>query len=388
MAQAQTESLVTAERITLHSTVLGEERKVVVRLPEGYDTSETRYPVLYLLDGEFFFQQAAAAVQFLSENAYVDYAAINQPIPKLIVVGIVNVDRNRDFTPTHAPVQGQSRFPTSGEAEEFLDFLETELIPLIDGRYRTHQYRILSGWSLGGLLTVHAFLDRPGLFSAYLAISPSLWWDNGIITQRADSLLVSGSVSRKPLVVTLGAAEGSGMRGAVHDSFVSLFEQRSSDEHSVTYVEIPDEGHRYVPYKALFDGLRALYSDWVLPGQVLEGGLDAVVTFYAELSARWGYQVGVPESAYHRLVGALNGQGDQAGAMAIARLAVERYPQSSWAHYRLGALLHRAGELQAAWESCTRALQLERSHREPDSERPLAIKLRLRDLEREMEVQR
>jgi predicted alpha/beta superfamily hydrolase len=173
MAQAQTESLVTAERITLHSTVLGEERKVVVRLPEGYDTSETRYPVLYLLDGEFFFQQAAAAVQFLSENAYVDYAAINQPIPKLIVVGIVNVDRNRDFTPTHAPVQGQSRFPTSGEAEEFLDFLETELIPLIDGRYRTHQYRILSGWSLGGLLTVHAFLDRPGLFSAYLAISGS-----------------------------------------------------------------------------------------------------------------------------------------------------------------------------------------------------------------------
>jgi enterochelin esterase-like enzyme len=98
MAQAQTESLVTAERITLHSTVLGEERKVVVRLPEGYDTSETRYPVLYLLDGEFFFQQAAAAVQFLSENAYVHYAAINQPIPKLIVVGIVNVDRNRDFT--------------------------------------------------------------------------------------------------------------------------------------------------------------------------------------------------------------------------------------------------------------------------------------------------
>jgi predicted alpha/beta superfamily hydrolase len=384
MAQVQTESVLAGEKITLHSTVLGEERKVVVRLPEGYDTSESRYPVLYLLDGEFFFQQAAATVQFLSENAYVHYAAINQPIPKLIVVGIVNVDRNRDFTPTHAPVQGQSRFPTSGEADKFLAFLETELIPLIDDRYRTHPYRVLSGWSLGGLFTVTTFLDRPDLFSAYLAISPSLWWDNGVIAQRADSLLGSGSVTGKPLVVTLGAAEGSGMKGAVYDSFVSLFEQRSSDDYSVTYVEIPDEGHRYVPYKALFDGMRALYSDWVLPGQVLEGGLDAVVGFYAELSERWGYDVEVPESAYHRLVRALNGQGDQAGALEIARLAVERYPQSSWAHYRLGALLQRMGELRSAWESCTKALRLERGYPDPDSERLLAIQLRLQDLEREL----
>jgi hypothetical protein len=281
-------------------------------------------------------------------------------------------------------VQGQSRFPTSGEADKFIAFLESELIRLIDDRYRTHPYRILSGWSLGGLFTVHTFLERPDLFSAYLAISPSLWWDNGVIAQRADSLLGSGSVTGKPLVITLGAAEGSGMKGAVHGGFVSLFEQRSRDDYAVTYVEIPDEGHRHVPYKALFDGLRALYSDWVLPGQVLERGLDAVVGFYAELSARWGYEVEVPESAYHRLVRTLNGQGDQPGALAIANLAVERYPQSSWAHLRLGVLLQRTGELQSAWESCTKALQLERSYREPDSERLLAIGLRLQDLEQEM----
>jgi tetratricopeptide (TPR) repeat protein len=96
----------------------------------------------------------------------------------------------------------------------------------------------------------------------------------------------------------------------------------------------------------------------------------------------------VPESAYYRLVRALNGQGDQTGALVIAKLAVERYAQSSWAHYRLGALLHHMGELQSARESCTNALRLEKSYSEPDSERLLAIQLRLQDLKREMDARR
>ena len=97
----------------------------------------------------------------------------------MIIVAIVNVDRNRDYTPTYAPKQkGGLEFPTSGKADKFLEFLKSELFPYVESNYRTQPYRIITGWSLGGLFTVFTYLEHPEYFSAYLAISPSLWWDN------------------------------------------------------------------------------------------------------------------------------------------------------------------------------------------------------------------
>jgi predicted alpha/beta superfamily hydrolase len=377
------EQILAEERITFRSDVLGEERRVFVRLPEGYETSERMYPVLYLMDGEFFFRQGVAAAHFLSEMPYIRQQSRIHPMPQMIVVGVVNVDRNRDYTPTHAPQQGQARFPTSGGAGEFHRFLETELFPLIEDRYRTQPYRALAGWSLGGLFTVHTFLDRSDLFSAYIAISPSLWWDNQLVVQTADSLRRAGAVTGKPLVVTLGSLEGTGMSGPVRDSFVVMFEGESSDKTAVTYVEIPGEIHIYVYFKALLEGLRALYSEWVMPNSVMAGGLEAVENFYDDLSTRWGYPVDIPEAAYSQLASALAGQGDQDAALEIARLAVQRFPHSSLTHYGLGRSLHRMGDLEAARASYLRALELETGYQEPDSERLLAIQSRLRDLERE-----
>lgn len=385
IAQTPAEVLRGGEKFSLRSEILSEERGIVVRLPQGYETSTMRYPVLYVLDGEYFFRSAVAAVDFLSENAYVHFAAIQQPVPQMIVVGIINVDRNRDFTPTHAPVQGSSRFPTSGGADRFLEFLRTELIPLVDRQYRTQQYRVLSGWSLGGLLTVYTFLTQSNLFSAYLAISPSLWWDDQLIVRQADSLLSAGAVTSRPLVVTLGSLEGSGMSGSVRDGFVAMFDRQSNGESSVTYIEVPGEEHRYVPYKALFDGLRALYSGWMMPDEIMDGGWDAVVAFFDDLSARWGYAVEIPESAYYRLASTVN---DAASALEVAVLATRRFPRSSWAQYRLGRLQYRLGDREAARSSYLKALELERSYAEPDSERLLWIHLQLEQIEQEMGVGR
>lgn len=76
-------------------------------------------------------------------------------------------------------------FPTSGQADRFLDFLEKELIPHIDRNYRTYPHRIIAGWSFGGLLATHALIHRPEIFDAYLAISPSLWWDEELLLAEA-----------------------------------------------------------------------------------------------------------------------------------------------------------------------------------------------------------
>ena len=110
------------EESKLPSTVLNDAVKICVGLPVGYVDSNESYPVLYLLDGEFFMNQALSAVDFLANPKYMDRTA-----PMYIVVGITTTDRNRDFTPTHDKLHDGMSFPTSGGAEDFHRFLTEEL---------------------------------------------------------------------------------------------------------------------------------------------------------------------------------------------------------------------------------------------------------------------
>jgi predicted alpha/beta superfamily hydrolase len=369
----QVHDLTIGERFTINSKVLDEDRTMLVALPKGYNDSEARYPVLYVLDGEFFFYQAQASVQFLSECTYIR----THPMPQMLVVGIINVDRNRDYTPTHAPVQGNLRYPTSGGGAKFLDFLQSELIPLIDARYRTQPYRILSGWSFGGLFTVHTYLEHPESFSAYLAISPSLWWEQDSPVKRAKDLIADRKVDSRPLVVTLGAQEGGDMDRAVRQGFFPLFDSDQSAPLPFTPIEIAKREHYFSPYAAFFDGLPALFADWALPQERLSGGLESVKEFYQKLSTKVGYEVDIPESAYQALVGSLIAEGDDQAALKIAGLAVDRYPQSSRAHKTLGVTLMRTGDDSAARARLEQAIEVEKRLVEPDSERIMDIWLNL-----------
>jgi uncharacterized protein len=167
-------------RLTIKSSVLGEDRVILVRTPVGYDANKQSYPVLYMTDGDAHMAHTASTVEFLARNGRMS---------ETIVVGIVNTDRTRDLTPT-TPVQkgatGAPQNPTAGGADNFLKFLETELIPDIEKRYRVRPYRSLAGHSLGGLFAMHAMLTRPQLFNSYVAVSPSLQWDSQVTVKRAE----------------------------------------------------------------------------------------------------------------------------------------------------------------------------------------------------------
>jgi len=368
------EGIVIGEKVKIHSDVLDEDRTILIGLPKRYHKFKQSYPVLYLLDAEFFFQQAVAAVQFLSECEYIR----NQPIPQMIIVGIVNVDRNRDFTPTHAPKQMNTfRFPTSGKVKVFLKFLETELFPYIETNYKTHPYRIIAGWSLGGLFTVYTFFEKPELFSAYLAISPSLWWDKDMYLGRADSYLTRGQVSPKPFTVTLGALEGGDMGRTVRNGLVPLMEDKLGADKSYEFIEISGEGHSYVPYKALYEGLLSLYRDWMMPNKILEEGFQGIESFYKKLSKKYGYKVNIPESAYSRLASKLDGEGEKNEALEIAKRYLQAYPESSYAHFYLGIRYQSRGDMKSAVSCYQKAIEVEKATSEPDSERIIMYEISL-----------
>ena len=155
----------------LHSVELNENRTLNIYLPEGYN-KDSSYPVIYLLDGsaDEDFIHVAGLVQFYT------FPWVNV-LPNSIVVGIANVDRRRDFTFPTTIEKDKKDFPTTGGSEKFIQFIEKELQPYINQSFKTNGSNMLIGQSLGGLLATEVLLKKPDLFSQYVIVSPSLWWD-------------------------------------------------------------------------------------------------------------------------------------------------------------------------------------------------------------------
>ena len=149
----------------------GRDYQLHVALPPSYDTQPgRRYPVLYICDGYWDF----ALIAGFHGGLVYDKAA-----PEIIIVGFgypgANPDygalRAYDYTPVPRPDDPKGK--ATGHAPEFLRVVETEVIPFIEREYRADPaFRVLGGSSLGGLLTLYAMLERPGLFQGYIAPSP------------------------------------------------------------------------------------------------------------------------------------------------------------------------------------------------------------------------
>lgn len=168
----------------IQSKELAEKRILNIYLPEGYQQNDTtKYPVIYLLDGsaDEDFIHIVGLVQFNS------FEWVNQ-VPKSIIVGIATVDRKRDFTFPTSIEGDKKRYPTTGHSDKFISFIEKELQPYIQSKYKTDANKTLIGQSLGGLLATEILIKKPALFNKYIIISPSLWWDNASLLNQDSEL--------------------------------------------------------------------------------------------------------------------------------------------------------------------------------------------------------
>jgi predicted alpha/beta superfamily hydrolase len=152
---------------------LNRDRTVRIYLPPGYETSEKRYPVLYMHDGQNLFDQATSYAGEWGIDETLDELARAQQL-ELIVVGIDNggVLRMTELNPFDDPQYGR------GEGREYLDFVVNKVKPYIDGKYRTkpqREYTGIMGSSMGGLVSHYAMLIYPEIFSRFGLFSPSYW---------------------------------------------------------------------------------------------------------------------------------------------------------------------------------------------------------------------
>jgi len=238
------------DRITMHSEILDEERALNVYLPYGYspDSSKT-YPVIYLLDGSAYedFIHVAGIVQFGS------YSWINM-IPETIVVGIENVNRNRDFTGETRDSMHKADYPEMGGSANFTDYLKSEVIPYIEASYKTSETRTIIGQSLGGLLATEILLKQPEMFDNYIIISPSLWFD----FESYLDLDPKESDATHKIYVGVGD-EGKIMKSVAKKLYKKL-KKHLKEEDTLAWGYFKDNDHGDVLHLAVYDAFEQLFS--------------------------------------------------------------------------------------------------------------------------------
>jgi len=353
----------TVKRLTIKSAVLGEERLVLVRTPVGYETNKVSYPVLYMTDGDSHINHTSSSIEFLTQNGR---------MPDLIVVGVTNTDRTRDLTPVKSSTKnaaGELQFSTSGGADNFLKFFETELIPEIEKQYRVQPYRIFAGHSLGGLFAIHAMITKPGLFNSYVAVSPSLQWENWEELKRAEDFLKN----QKELKVTLFASIGNETGGISEcfDSFKELLSKTNIKDFAWQAERFADEDHGSVVLRSHYFGLRKVYEDWQAPrdlksGAVL-GGLKGAEAHYKKLSEKFGYPISVPENLINQIGYQLLSGGKPEEAIATFKANVERYPDSANVYDSLAEAYERGGRIDLAEPLYEKAKVLGEQNNDPNA---------------------
>jgi predicted alpha/beta superfamily hydrolase len=161
------------ERVPPGLELPGLDRVLSIYLPPSYNRSDRRYPVVYMQDGQNLFDPRESFAAPWRVDLAMDRAARGGL--EGIVVGIPNAGDQRlaEYSPFGDPTVGP------GRGAEYVEYLVRTIKPLVDQRFRTLPERVstvIAGSSMGGLLSLFAFFDRPDVFGATAALSPSLWY--------------------------------------------------------------------------------------------------------------------------------------------------------------------------------------------------------------------
>jgi Predicted hydrolase of the alpha/beta superfamily len=234
----------TVKKDSLQSDVLKQNRKISIFLPDGYDAKDARFPVLYVLDADGRDQHTVPTARFLF---------VNNKMPKAIVVGVFNVDRNHDFLPDSSQAAS-----TGGGADNFVQFFKKELIPYINKNFKTEPFNVLIGHSYGGVFVMHALLNDPDLFDAYIAIDPSFWYKNQMQVKSAQNEFHKSKNWNKPIFIS--GRDGGGMKDMGITPMEKLLKSSAPAGLKWKVVAYPNEDHGSVPFKSVYDGLRYIFD--------------------------------------------------------------------------------------------------------------------------------
>ena len=345
----------------LFSNILNENREFWVNLPESYyeeGASYKRYPLLIVLDGNIHFQSITGMVNYMSAGHNG-----NLQIPEMIVVAIQNVNRRRDFTPDKIITKRKN---DTGGGEKFLSFLEKELIPNLDKKYRTEPYRILFGHSLGGLLATHTYMKEYTLFNAFIAVDPSFGtWDSETMDSKLDSL-TEQSFKRFIYIATANWGKRNIRNRDRHVRFYESLNSKCEGFFPAKLEYFENENHGSVPILAFYNGISAIFEGYgVYYRNILS--TEQLTQHFEKLSNRLSWNVKPPEALVNR-IGYYWLQMGKEKALEMFKLNTQLYPHSYNAYDSLAEANMTLGNTELAIANYEKSLELN-----PNNENAKAI---------------
>lgn len=267
------------EIFTLPSKVLNQDRSIQVYLPPNYHQSTQEYPVLYVLDGQWNFTNTVAIQQSLR---------VPSVLPEMIVVGIVNNKTLR------RSLFGEKR-------DDFQQYLAGELLPFIDGKFRTSQDRLLFGWEMGAYFSTFAFFHEKPLFN--LAIVTN---GGDASAQMIDRFSEMKMASKKHLYIANSIRDIYTIQSS--DELSRLLREKDVNNLSWHYQQFNDELHETLPYVSMYHGLKHYYHNFDtlsfnrIDEYVKLGGMDYLKTYYAKRGERFGFPKDISNNTKNNLI--------------------------------------------------------------------------------------
>lgn len=263
VAQAEPYVVPNSQVLELRSKQTGADYEIFVALPSDYARSRRSYPVVYMLDADYSFALVRNVVQHFVER---------EDLPPMILVAIAypgaatdreiyKKNRTRDYTPVHAPRGGYGTEyqKVSGGGPKFRSFIASELVPLIDRRFRTSNDRTIIGHSYGGLFATYVLLTEPALFKRYVVVSPSIWYANRIALTMEQTAADSGIRPDARVFFAVGALESSVMSDDLTELYRRL-RSRNNARLDMTLRMFEGERHNSVFPAAVTRGLLTVFD--------------------------------------------------------------------------------------------------------------------------------
>lgn len=330
---------------SLSSKILAEQRDLLIHLPNNYhQNTELNYPVLYLLDGQRNFNHAAGTLDLLNQDGKAQ---------EMIIIAINNTHRTRDMTPTYD--ESYNEWGISGGADNFLDFIEKELIPYVNKKYRTNNFKVLAGHSLGGLLAVYALQSRPELFQAHFAFSPSLWWHDQVIFKDAEKFLANTTELNNYIYLNLGNESGDML--SAFEQYTKLLKTHTPKGFSYNSDIDKHETHGTSALIGQTLAYRYLQKTLQCPNEVIAQGLLAIEQFFKMQSEKYGYQIQPSFNAINQAGYIALEKKDIASAINIFEKNVKNYPYIAEGYDSLADGLEANGQLNKALKMMNMAIE-------------------------------
>jgi predicted alpha/beta superfamily hydrolase len=352
------------EIITIDSKYFNDKREIKVFLPAGYSSSPDRtYKVVYLFDA-----QNSIFVDFLVATSNYLSSLSTTFVSPYILVGIKTKNRQFEFLPknkTEQPYKDYSPKVKLGGADTLIAHLREEVLPEINKRYRTNNYNIAIGHSLGATFSIYSLIHAPEIFKAVIAISPNLYYDHEQVLNELKAQKNFQQLQNKFLYVAY-AKDGT-LESRFYPASEKLRSFLKKNRLPGFYCKVeflPNNDHSTTPLAGIYRGLTELNKQLIITENVdgfyANAGpqfVDHLKAYYAGQSKKFGLKLPTAEDINH-LSYNLYYSGKADNAVKVASWAVELYPADVNLFDSLGELLQNSGKKEEARTAFQKGLEV------------------------------